>query len=109
MEERITYTASPMPPRGVASPQGGIDEVADPLYPPPLPLAHLTSQQRMVVYVLSGIANDLDRGTKGEQHTAALLRLAADAVERTYEAELVALARAWRREREAEDDGQATD
>lgn len=65
----------------------------------------LTPQQRMVVRVTSSIARDLDRGTKAEQHTAALLRLVADAVERGYEAELTVVIREWAREREAGSDG----
>lgn len=61
----------------------------------------LTARQRMVAYLSSSIATDMDRGTLSEQHTAALLRVVADAVTCGYERELVALAGAWRREVEA--------
>lgn len=48
------------------------------------------------------LAGDMDtNGTTAKQHTAALLTIARDAIEHGYEAELVALARAWRREVEA--------
>lgn len=65
--------------------------------------AQLTSRQRNTVVINRGIANDMDRGgTTAEHHTAALLRLVVDAIERGYEAELVRVAREWRAEVEAE-------
>lgn len=65
----------------------------------------LTPQQRVAKHLCMGIANDLARGSTAEQHTAALLRLVVDAVERGYEAELVVVAREWRMERERGEDG----
>lgn len=66
------------------------------------PARELTSRQRACLYMLNHVANDLDGGqSRAEQHTASLLRIAADALKYDYEAELVALARAWRREVEA--------
>ena len=62
------------------------------------PGRELTTAQRGAHRLCKGRATDLDRGTHAEQHTAALLRLCADAIEHGYEAELVALAGAWRRE-----------
>jgi hypothetical protein len=61
----------------------------------------LTVGQRVAFRLCVGFANDLERGTVADQYTAALLRVVADAIEHDYEAELVALVRAWRREREA--------
>lgn len=61
----------------------------------------LTPRQRVVVHLAGSLANDLDRGNRAEQHTAALLRLVADAVSRSYAGELVVVAREWAREREA--------
>lgn len=67
------------------------------------PTRELTRRQRNLIAVATSIANDLDlNGTRDEQHTAALLRLMADAVARGYQGELVALVRAWRLEREGE-------
>lgn len=63
----------------------------------------LTPRQRMVVHLTTGIANDLDRGTVAEQHTAALLRLCADAVSHGYEPGLVVAGRAWRAAQEAKE------
>lgn len=66
-------------------------------------MRELTPRQRNVVVIMRTIANDMDiNGAVAEQHTAALLRLACDAVDRGYEADLVTLARAWRRVREGE-------
>lgn len=65
------------------------------------PGRELSVGQRVAYRLCNGLAADLDRGQHAEQHTAALLRLCADAIERGYEGELVALAGAWRREREA--------
>lgn len=62
---------------------------------------NLTSRQRVTTYIAATLANDLDRGSVAEQHTAALLRLVADAVERKVEAELVRVGREWARQREA--------
>jgi hypothetical protein len=62
----------------------------------------MTSRQRLVRYLATGLANDLERGTESEQWTAALLHIVVDAVEHGDEAELVRLARAWRRELEGE-------
>lgn len=62
-----------------------------------------TPRQRSMIAILAYLARDLGSGTLAEQHTAAMLRLAADAIERGYEAQLVALARGWRREVEAEE------
>lgn len=71
------------------------------------PRKELTGRQRNVMVIARAVANDMDLGgTVSEQHTAALLALAVDAISRGYEAELVALARAWRREVEAGGDGQ---
>lgn len=55
----------------------------------------LTPRQRMTVRSLNGIGNDMSTGTVEEQHTAALLRLAADAIGRGYAGELVAAMREW--------------
>jgi hypothetical protein len=62
---------------------------------PTPPTRELTSRQRFCCYMVAHLANDLDRGTLAEQHTAALLRLVGDAVEHGYEAGLVAAGRAW--------------
>lgn len=64
----------------------------------------LTSRQRVVGYLARSLGNDLRFGSTAEQQTAALLDLVADAVEHGYEAEMVALVRAWRLEREVESD-----
>lgn len=61
----------------------------------------LTPMQRATHRLLGGLGNTLDRGTVAEQHTAALLAVTLDALTHGYEAELVALVRAWRLEREA--------
>lgn len=66
------------------------------------PARELTTAQRVAHRLCKGLATDLDRGPVTEQHTAALLRLCADAIERGYEGELVALVGAWRLERERE-------
>lgn len=68
----------------------------------PAPPKHsITWRQRNLAEVMVLLANDLDsNGTRAEQHTAALLRLVADAIERQSEAEAVALLRAWRLEQE---------
>lgn len=63
-----------------------------------LRLGHLTSQQRVAVHLVEGSIAQLQGGTRHEQWTAALLTIACDAIDRGYEAELVALVRAWRRE-----------
>lgn len=57
--------------------------------------ANLTPRQRVCFYLFNSLANDLERGTVEEQHTAALLRLAADAVSRGYDGELVRAMREW--------------
>lgn len=62
---------------------------------PPTAYPDLTPRQRMTVRLLNGIGNDMGTGTTEEQHTAALLRLAADAVSRGYAGELVAAMREW--------------
>lgn len=69
-----------------------------------MPGRELTTAQRVAHRLCKGLAADMDRGTHAEQHTAALLRLCADAIEHGYEAELVALAGAWRLERERHGD-----
>lgn len=56
---------------------------------------NLTPRQRVCFYLFNSLANDLDRGTIEEQHTAAVLRLAADAVSRGYDGELVRAMREW--------------
>ena len=61
----------------------------------------LTSMQRMAFRLLGGVGNTLEGGTVADQRTAAVLSLALDAIAHNYEAELVALVRAWRLEREA--------
>lgn len=66
----------------------------------PAPTPYTTPKQRFVQRMINTYANDLERGERREQKTAALLHLVADAIERGYEAELVALARGWRLERE---------
>lgn len=77
-----------------------INELAIP-EPRPDPLAHLTTDQRVIVRLMRHSADKMDRSLDtAEQHTAALLRLAADAVVRQYENVLVAVAVAWGRERE---------
>lgn len=59
----------------------------------------LTPRQSNLVAICISISNDMNTSrNRAEHHTAALLRLVADATELGYEAELVALARAWRRE-----------
>lgn len=60
----------------------------------------MTPRQRLVRYINTGLANDLDRGTEAEQWTAALLRIVIDAVAGKYEAELVRVVREWRVEQE---------
>lgn len=70
----------------------------------------LTPMQRAAFRLLGGLGEMLERGEPGrtrsaeervaEQHTAALLGLAGDAIAHGYEAELVAVVRAWRLERE---------
>jgi hypothetical protein len=60
----------------------------------------LTPRQRMVVYLFSKLSDDMQTGTVEEQHTAALLRLVADAVSRGYAGELVRVGREWRAARE---------
>lgn len=65
-----------------------------------LPIRELTPRQRVGVHLFRGLGNDMSTGTIDEQHTAALLQIACDAVERGYAGELVALVRAWARERE---------
>lgn len=62
---------------------------------PPTPYPDLTPRQRMTVRLLNGIGNDMGTGTVEEQHTAALLRLSADAIGRGYAGELVAAMREW--------------
>jgi hypothetical protein len=64
-------------------------------------MRELTSKQRVSLRLMEGSIRQLEQGTTAEQHTSALLRLAMDAIERGYEAQLVALARGWRREVEA--------
>lgn len=61
----------------------------------PTPYPDLTPRQRMVVHICNGIGNDMQFGTTAEQHTAALLRLCADATSRGYAGELVAAMREW--------------
>lgn len=79
MEEPIEYMTAPQPTR-----------------------RKLTPRQSNLIGVLITISNDMNTShNRAEHHTAALLRLVADATELGYEAELVALARAWRREVEA--------
>lgn len=66
------------------------------------PARELTSRQRNVIVITRAVANDMDtNGTRDEQHTAAALRQLADAIERAYVSEMVALVRGWRWEREA--------
>lgn len=65
-------------------------------------MPELTPQQRLVRYLATGLANDLDRGAQSEQWTAALLHIVVDAIAGGYEQELVELAREWRQELEAE-------
>jgi len=60
------------------------------------PRRELTSQQRVIVRLMEGSIRMLERGTVAEQQTAALLRLCADAIERDYDAGLVAVGREWR-------------
>jgi len=61
----------------------------------------LTGRQRNTIVIARAIANDMDaNGTREEQHSAALLRLVVDAVERGYQAELVRYARKWAAARE---------
>jgi hypothetical protein len=70
----------------------------------------MTSRQRNTMVICKSLANDMGiNGTVAEHHTAALLQLVADALVRGYEAELVRVARAWRRELEAEGKGRAGD
>ena len=57
--------------------------------------ANLTPHQRVVVYLFNGLGNDMSTGTVEEQHTAALLKLAMDAVSRGYDGELVRAMREW--------------
>lgn len=64
-----------------------------------VPTRELTPRQRVGVHLFRGLGNDMSTGTIDEQHTAALLQLCCDAVERGYAGELVALVRAWARER----------
>ena len=66
-----------------------------PTEPTPTPYADLTPRQRMTVRLLNGLSNDMGTGTVEEQHTAALLRLAADAIGRGYAGELVQAMREW--------------
>lgn len=66
----------------------------------PAPARELTLWQRTAVHLNQGSINKLRRGTKADQHSADALELANDAITRGYEAELVALVRAWRLERE---------
>lgn len=68
-------------------------------------LAHLTEKQQLAVHLMRGSIGTLQAGSRAEQWTAAMLTVACDAVERGYEAELVALVRAWRLEREREGGG----
>lgn len=62
----------------------------------------MTPRQRLVRYLATGLANDLERGTESEQWTAALLHIVVDAVAGGYEAELVRVVREWRAGLEAE-------
>lgn len=75
-----------------------MDEINE-LTAAPKPPAHvMTGRQRNVAVICRSIANDMDvNGTVAEQHTSALLHLLVDAVERGYEAGLVAVAREWGR------------
>lgn len=62
---------------------------------PPTPYPDLTPRQRMTVRLLNGIGNDMGTGTMEEQHTAALLRLCADAVGCGQEWATVLMVRHW--------------
>lgn len=66
------------------------------------PARDLTPRQRLALYLFRGLSNDMSTGSVSEQHTAALLALACDAVERGYEGELVRVGREWAREREGQ-------
>lgn len=72
--------------------------LAEPAQPEP-GKRELTIGQQVAARLCVVLAGDLDsHSTRAEQHTAALLRLCADAIERGYEAELVRRAREWRRD-----------
>lgn len=60
----------------------------------------LTSKQRVAVHLMEGSIRQLEQGTQADQWTAALLTLACDSIFEGYEAELVRMARGWRRELE---------
>lgn len=77
-----------------------VDKIIECGEPPTSNWDLLTPQQRNVIRVSRGLANDLDRGTTDEQHTAALLHLVADAVLNGYEADVVRTTCEWRLARE---------
>lgn len=79
-------------------------EYLTPAQSEPSPRRELTIGQQIAVHMCNVLADDLDthHASRTDQDTAAILHLVADAIERGYEADLVAMVRTWRMQRERE-------